>query len=349
MVSIIIPVYNAKLYIEECVGSILTQNYQDFELLLIDNGSVDNSFELCQQLALKDERIKVFREEVNQGVSMARNQGIGIAKGEFITFVDADDWLEPDCLQNMIEIQQRSDVPLVLCQYQKSYEVDRVQFFSKLAESHLSKLSEEEIDAKTEKKISEKTKTEIYFSEDFMNDLFFRGNTHCWGILYKTSLLQEQNILFPRGLTIGEDMLFFTECLLKAEKIAVTDSIGYHYFINEKGAMERQFQRSYMDQITCWQQASEKLLPIFPQLKDRLEATILVSVMLVVGKLALLPRVERRTFGKELQLCSKVLMKYYDNQELYPFLPAGYNWKIRFFKNFPLAYLSVYGRLQKLK
>lgn len=349
MISIIVPVFNAKLYIEECVESILIQTYEDFELLLIDNGSVDNSFELCQQLASRDTRIKAFREEVNQGVSMARNQGLGIAKGEFIFFVDSDDWLEPDCLQNMIEVQQKYDTPLVLCQYQKDFEKDRVLFFSKLAETNIPISLEEKYDAKIEETVSKEVKAKFYTSESFMQDLFFQGNTHCWGVLYKTILLQQDTIVFPRGLSIGEDMLFFADCLLKAGKIAVMDAIGYHYFINEKGAMERKFQRSYMDQITCWQQASEKLLPIYPQLKDRLEATILVAVMLVVGKMAQLSKIERKTYVKELQLCSNVLMKYYDNQALYSFLPEGYNWKLRFFKNFPKLYLEVYGLLQKIK
>lgn len=349
MITIIIPVFNAKLYIEECVESILAQTYPEFEVLLIDNGSVDNSFELCQQLTKRDDRIKAFREEVNQGVSMARNQGIGIAKGEFITFVDADDFLEPNCLQYMIGIQQKYNAPLVLCQYQKCFEVDRVRFFSKLAEFRSNKLPEEKVAIEADKVADDKIKAKRYSSEIFMQDLFLQGNTHCWGVLYNTSLLQQNNILFPRGLTIGEDMVFFTDCVLKAGEIAVADFIGYHYFINEKGAMERKFQRSYMDQITCWQQASEKLLPIFPQLKDRLEASILVSVMLVVGKLAQLPKVERKAFEKELQYCYTVLMEYYDNQSLYSFLPEGYNWKIRFFKNFPLVYLAVYGGLQKLK
>lgn len=355
LITIVIPVYNAKLYIEECVESILAQTYKDFEVLLIDNGSADNSFELCQQLAMKDDRIKAFREEVNQGVSMARNQGIGVAKGEFVTFVDADDWLEPDCLGLMVEAAQQFDAPLVLCRYKKSFEADRVQFFSKLAEMGNDVLLEEKKDTEVKEFLTEpgckrtnKAKAVLYPTEFFLQELFFQGNTHCWGVLYKTSLLKQNNILFPRGLTIGEDMLFFTDCVLNAGEIVVADFIGYHYFINEKGAMERKFQRSYMDQITCWQQAYEKLLPVFPQLKDRLEATILVSVMLVVGKLAQLSKVERKAFEKELQYCSTVLMEYYENQSLYSFLPEGYNWKIRFFKNFPKLYLMAYGGLRKL-
>lgn len=340
MISIIIPVYNAELYIEECVESILVQTYGDFELLLIDNGSIDNSFALCQELTRKDSRIKAFREEVNQGVSVARNQGIGIAAGEYITFVDADDWLEPDCLQQMIIASEQYECPLVMCKYRKSVEADRTNFFSRLAEErHTTEEKEKE-----ERQVGA---TKLYPVEDFMKKLFFLGNTHCWGVLYKTTLLQQENILFPRGLSIGEDMLFFAECLLKGKQIAVIETVGYHYFINEKGAMERKFQRSYMDQITCWQQAKDRLLPSFPQLKDRLESVILVSVMLVVGKLAQLPKQERKTYEKELQRCKNVLLEYYDNRELYPFLPAGYNWKIRLFKNIPSFYMTVYGLLKK--
>ena len=94
MISIIVPVYNAENYIEDCVNSILHQSFSDWELLLIDNGSEDNSLELCKKLANEEKRICVLHQEANGGVSAARNLGMARAKGNWITFIDADDWVE---------------------------------------------------------------------------------------------------------------------------------------------------------------------------------------------------------------------------------------------------------------
>ena len=101
MISIIIPVYNAASYLDKCIESILHQKYKDFELLLINDGSTDNSGDICDAFALKDNRISVFHQQ-NQGVSAARNLGIEQAKGEWLQFIDSDDWIENDFLLNNV-------------------------------------------------------------------------------------------------------------------------------------------------------------------------------------------------------------------------------------------------------
>lgn len=98
MISIIIPIYKAERYLSKCVDSILAQTYADWELLLVDDGSPDNSGELCDEYAAKDKRIKVFHKE-NGGVSSARNLGLEMMAGEWVTFVDADDWIASDTLE----------------------------------------------------------------------------------------------------------------------------------------------------------------------------------------------------------------------------------------------------------
>ena len=95
LISIIIPVYNVKDYLAKCLHSICEQTYKNLEIIVVDDGSSDGSGELCDQFALTDSRIKVFHQE-NQGQSCARNKGLAIAKGEYIGFVDSDDWIEDE-------------------------------------------------------------------------------------------------------------------------------------------------------------------------------------------------------------------------------------------------------------
>ena len=99
-ISIIVPVYKAELFLPRCIDSILTQTFTDFELLLIDDGSPDNSGSICDEYALKDKRIRVFHKE-NGGVSSARNLGLDNAKGEWITFIDADDWISNTFIEHL--------------------------------------------------------------------------------------------------------------------------------------------------------------------------------------------------------------------------------------------------------
>lgn len=113
-ISVIIPVYNVKEYLKPCVDSVLGQTYGNFELLLIDDGSTDGSAELCDNIAEYDTRIRVLHKK-NGGVSSARNAGISIVCGNFIMFVDADDWLEKDALESMVEVIKKNDTDACFC------------------------------------------------------------------------------------------------------------------------------------------------------------------------------------------------------------------------------------------
>lgn len=99
MISVVVPVYNSSLYLERCIDSILNQSYGDFELLLIDDGSTDDSGTICDKYSLQDKRVKAFHQ-TNKGVSAARNHGLRVSNGEWITFIDSDAYIEPDYLAN---------------------------------------------------------------------------------------------------------------------------------------------------------------------------------------------------------------------------------------------------------
>ena len=99
-ISVIVPVYKAEKYLHRCVDSILAQSYTDFELLLIDDGSPDNSGAICDEYAIKDSRVRVFHKQ-NGGASSARNKGLDHANGEWVSFVDSDDWIEPQMVESL--------------------------------------------------------------------------------------------------------------------------------------------------------------------------------------------------------------------------------------------------------
>lgn len=341
MISIIVPVYNAENYIEDCINSILSQSYRDWELLLIDNGSKDNSLELCQRMAGGEERICVFSQEVNGGVSAARNLGMAKATGEWITFIDADDWVQPDFLERLFEIQEKNQADMVVCSYRRSYPKDREAY---------RQTAVQEIAAGKEgrqKKDYPSMPEKEYGWREYLENYLLAGNSHCWGVLYRKKLLQ--GIEFLLNLSIGEDLLFLIDAALKAEKITVTDYPGYYYYINTQGAMEKPFTPSYMDQITCWQEALGKLTKVYPKLTHRVESHLLTAVLLVVGKLARLPKEERRKYVRQQEYCLTLAREYSKKREVISYLPSGYPLKVRVYCFFPRIYLWVYGRWKKVK
>lgn len=116
MISVIIPVYNAAMYLRDCLESILNQSYKDLEIILVNDGSTDRSGEICWCYQNKYNNIRVVYQE-NQGVSKARNQGINLARGEYISFIDADDWLEKNYYECLLYLLTKYDADVSMCDY----------------------------------------------------------------------------------------------------------------------------------------------------------------------------------------------------------------------------------------
>lgn len=327
MISVVIPVYNAEKYLKKSLESILRQTYPEWEMILIDNGSEDRSLEICQEYSEKEERIRVLHQFRNEGVSVARNLGIEKATGDYITFLDADDWVEEDYLEQLLKTAEDSKADMLMCGYQKVYGRNR-----------------EIEETRTEKETQEFT-IKTYNRKDYISTCLLNGYTHCWGVLYKLSLLE--GIRFPSGVSIGEDVLFLIDTVLQAEKMAVTQYDGYRYYINENGAMNRKFTPSYMDQILCWQKAKEKLTEQYPEVTDKINSILVVSAMLVVGKLSALSKDELSSFEKELKECKNVIQKYCDRKQVLNLLPSGYALKVKIFKISPVLYMKMYGAWKK--
>ena len=126
MISIIVPVYKVEPYIHQCIRSILNQTYRDIEILLIDDGSTDKCGEICEEYARIDSRIQVFHTE-NKGLSAARNLGLMEAKGEYIGFVDSDDWIEPDMYESLLRQLGESEADISACKIWDEYQGNQQQ------------------------------------------------------------------------------------------------------------------------------------------------------------------------------------------------------------------------------
>lgn len=213
LVSVIVPVYNVEKDVRRCIESILAQTHTDFELLLVNDGSTDNSGALCR--SFDDPRIRYF-EKPNGGLASARNYGLEHAQGEYLYCVDSDDYIEPDCLSFCIERQRETDADVVLCGY-----------FMDNGESR-----------------SEITAAEGVFSGEEINGQMVELKSKnlidpAWNKLYRLSFLKEHKMLFPEG-EIYEDTDFNLRLLRYRPKITVSKRCFYHYVLH-MGSITRRF------------------------------------------------------------------------------------------------------------
>lgn len=203
MYSIIIPIYNAEEYLHRCINSILIQNNKDYELLLIDDGSTDNSGKICNEYASKDNRIKVFHKP-NGGVSSARNHGIEHAKGEWITFIDADDYIDENYLPT--NYNQNNEL---LIQNWKNYPSGLVEEFY-----HHNIYKEKSL---------------AIFLEHNLHSFLFRVP---WGKFYKKDIIQNKKIRFDEKLFLGEDTIFVINYLHHCKQIEIIATSFYQHLKN---------------------------------------------------------------------------------------------------------------------
>lgn len=216
IVSIIVPVYNAEKYLKKCIDSILNQSYKNIEVICINDGSKDNSYEILKQYKQQDERIVVI-DKANNGVSSARNDGIKISKGEFITFVDSDDWLEEDAIEKMVDLITKNNCDVIRTNYYLNYD-----------EKETIKNSN------VENKLYKKDEIKRGLIESFL-----LGKINCYTVLLliKKEILVNNNIFFNEQIAMLEDKLFYLNLLLNVNSIYLSDdTYTYHYFQNLNGA-----------------------------------------------------------------------------------------------------------------
>lgn len=226
-VSIIVPVYNVEKYIENCIESLIKQTHSDIEIILINDGSKDLSGTICDLYATKDNRIKVIHQN-NEGVSVARNKGIEYSTGEWVCFVDGDDWAEDDMIEKLYKYAAQSSCDICI----GSYFVDTISESKKDSFFNLQDYNFYKSD-------------NILLCSNCINIMAF-GNRKAkanvgvpWAKLYRREFLINQNIRFKPGLKRMQDAIFNLYAFYKAEKVIFRDIPVYHYRIFEESATNK--------------------------------------------------------------------------------------------------------------
>ena len=246
LVSIIIPVYNVEMYLAECIESVLKQTYQNLEILLIDDGSTDNSGKICDEYAKKDKRIKIIHKE-NGGVSSARNKGLDIAQGEYITFIDADDFVAENYVQALYKNLKENDSDLSFCKY--SYFKDNN--FKPCKEIFPNKI----IVNKASKEFLDFLTRFISYKNNFMG-------SSCRILSRKENI---GTIRFNQEVKIAEDLLFVLKIILNADSLSFAKECLYFYRVNHQSASYTYKKDYLINQLVLY----KEIKSIYQFLKDR--------------------------------------------------------------------------------
>lgn len=252
-ISIIIPMYNAEEYIEKCITSVLNQYYKNIEIIVIDDKSQDRSKMICEKLQKIDNRIKLIALEKNMGVSNARNIGIENATGNFITFLDSDDYVEPDIYKILEKNITKYQTDLSICDI-------------------LNK--ETDFNYNVEEKVDLINQKDFYYQ--ILQNKGFKG--YVFNKLFKTEIIKKNNIRFTTNIYICEDLLFVCEYAKYCNKVALSNKKLYHYEIKNAGAYSRQYDSKWETIL----EAYNKLIEIYKKQPRENQIFLLYTYVLVI-------------------------------------------------------------------
>lgn len=275
-ISIIVPVYNVEAYLERCVESILQQTYTHFELILINDGSTDSSGQICDHLASQYENIKVYHIE-NAGVSNARNMGIQLATGSWVTFIDSDDFVTQDYLATLASAVEGVNVGFAIAPLH-----------------HIKNGIVTDLP-------SHSGKTELWSTEETMKELLMTTRTSFFPVakLFKRDLLADEK--FNTNYHLAEDALFLTELLLKTRCSCVFIDKPVYYYDHREGSATTSVNRHVFDTIEVYQQIIAQVSQAFPNLKYELINRECWSYITVYDKIIFTSREEYQKEKAELR------------------------------------------------
>lgn len=215
-ISIIIPVHNEELYVKQCIESVLSQSYQNLEVIIIDDGSQDQSLSICQELSLADGRIRLF-SQANSGVSAARNCGLDVATGEFVFFLDGDDAVHPFLIEELLRKMKKYDAAISMCNCRK---VDDRQMEDIKGEFP-------ECNNTCQCRIGDNIESEVWFHLTYSDELSGIG-----GKMIRRNTIGSMR--FDEGLVYGEDTMFLYSLISKGIRIVYLELEWYYYRQHEK-------------------------------------------------------------------------------------------------------------------
>lgn len=215
-VSAIVPVYNTEKFLEKCIRSIMSQTLKEIEIICINDGSTDNSLEILKKLQKEDKRIIII-DKKNEGISIARNKGIEQAKGEYISFIDSDDWIESNCYEEIFLFSKKNRADIVIMDYYCEYQKNRKILY--------------EQDGDEEKEVNKvKLKNEIFLG---------KRPGFVWNKLISHKIISKENMRFNTEIIIGEDLYFLNQLINKAKYILKLNKGYIHYVQHENSTCRK--------------------------------------------------------------------------------------------------------------
>lgn len=261
-ISVIIPVYNTEQYLEKCIQSVLNQTYTNLEIICVDDGSTDNSGAILDAFAKKDSRLKVIHKE-NGGVSAARNDALCIATGDWIGFVDSDDYIEADMYATMLATNEGQEADIISCGYYLEYE-DRC------------------IVAENKKSVpTHAVDTKKFLRYVYERDVYKGVASYLWTRLFSRNLLydKEGKLLyrFAMDLDVSEDLVFLAEVMLKSKNSLYIENPMYYYLQRENSACHDE--RKQLAKLS-WVRAYQRILELFDKASiDEVVYNLIVRMM----------------------------------------------------------------------
>lgn len=217
MISIIVPIYKVERFIRQCVESIINQTYRNLEIILVDDGSPDNCPSICDEYAGLDSRIKVVHKE-NDGLISARKAGLEASQGEYVCFVDGDDYIEPDMYEHIADAIENTNADCVITQFYYEYPDNPEKSDYKLSKPFYTR---------------DEIENEIFPTMLFDNRYYHFGIfPNCWTKVFKRELLEKHLPGVDNRIRMGEDIAFTYPCIMECKSIAFVDKALYHYRIN---------------------------------------------------------------------------------------------------------------------
>ena len=230
LISVIVPVYKVEKYLEKCINSILSQTYKNLEIFLVDDGSPDNCGKMCDEYAKKDNRIKVIHKQ-NGGLSAARNTALDVCTGDYITFVDSDDWVEPNYVEELYNALKKYNCDLSVCGLKRWFE-----------------------DMTLESIVDYKDRQQVFYDKDFY-DLFFCKNEikhHAWSKMYKKDIFK--SLRYPVGRNYEDTYIITDICANIKTGAVIVQKPLYNYLVMRAGAITQVVSKKKFD----WIYASRK-------------------------------------------------------------------------------------------
>lgn len=276
-ISVIVPIYNSEKWIRECCESVLSQSYDNIELILVNDGSSDSSGEIIDKIALSDERVKVINIE-HSGVSVARNAGLDVSAGKYVAFLDCDDTLQSDALDSMYSILKESKADVAVC-------------------------SKAEFSSDGYRAVREfPLPYEVWQDTDGLKALLedHPATYSVWGKLYKKELIDD--IRFAVGRQAHEDSFFVFECMLKRPTVVVTNTVAVNYRLHDDSLSHRNNMDKIDDIIYLAHEKKLAVESLFPEYSNIAENAIVKANMSALGLLL-------RMRGKAVKIREREIIK----------------------------------------